>query len=92
MLEDCKQSPYDLIYSIEPIELERLKAYIKTNLANSFIKLFKSLAGAPIFFHRKPNRSFSFFVDYCGLNNLTIKNQYLLSLIGELLNCLGRVE
>lgn len=32
-----KQPPYGLIYSLEPIELETLKIYIETNLANDFI-------------------------------------------------------
>lgn len=33
-----KQSPYSLIYSLEPVELEILKIYIETNLVNSFIR------------------------------------------------------
>ena len=36
-LEDSKQPPYRLIYSIGLVELKILKTYIKTNLANSFI-------------------------------------------------------
>ena len=45
-----KQSSFGLIYSLGPIELKTLKTYIKTNLANSFIRLFKSSTGVPIFF------------------------------------------
>ncbi len=33
-----------------------LKAYIKNNLANSFIQPFKSLTKVSIFFNKKPNR------------------------------------
>ena len=40
-LVNSQQPPYGLIYSLEPIELEILKAYIETNLANRFIRLFK---------------------------------------------------
>ena len=36
-LEKDKQSPFSPIYNPEPIELEILKTYIKTNLANGFI-------------------------------------------------------
>ena len=36
-LEEGKQPPFSLIYSLEPVELETLKTYIKINLANGFI-------------------------------------------------------
>ena len=41
-----------------PVELETLKVYIETNLANRFIKPSKSPAGAPILFDRRLNGSF----------------------------------
>ena len=85
-LEEGKQPSYGLIYSLRLVELETLKTYIKTNLANSFIQASKSLAGAPIIFVRKPNGSFRLYVNYQGLNNLTIKNWYSLPLIGESLD------
>ena len=36
-LEKGKQPPYRPIYSLGPVELETLKTYIKTNLANNYI-------------------------------------------------------
>ena len=69
-----------------------LKTYIEINLANGFIKPSKSPAGAPILFIRKKDDSLRLCVDYRGLNNLTIKNRYLLSLIGESLDRLGRAK
>ena len=36
-LEEDKQPPFGPIYSLGPRELETLKTYIKTNLANGFI-------------------------------------------------------
>ena len=36
-LKKGKQSLFGLIYSLELVELETLKTYIKTNLANNFI-------------------------------------------------------
>ena len=36
-LEEGKQPSFSSIYSLGPIELETLKTYIKTNLANGFI-------------------------------------------------------
>ena len=91
-LVDGQQPPYGPIYSLGPMELETLKTYIETNLANGFIRPSKSLAGAPILFDRKLNGSFRLCVDYQGLNNLTIKNWYLLPLIGESLDRLGRAR
>ena len=63
-LVDGQQPPYGPIYSLEPVELETLKAYIETNLANDFIKLCKSPAGAPILFNQKSNGFFLLCVDY----------------------------
>ena len=52
-LVDDQQLSYRPIYSLKPVELEILKTYIETNLANDFIKLSKSLAGAFILFNKK---------------------------------------
>ena len=91
-LEEGKQPLFGPIYSLGPVELETLKTYIKTNLANGFIRPFKSPAGAPILFDRKPDGSLRLCVDYRGLNNITIKNRYPLPLIGESLDRLGRAR
>ena len=88
-LQESHQPPYRPIYSLGPVELESLKTYIKTNLANGFIWLSKSPADAPILFVGKPNGSLRLCVDYWGFNNLTIKNRYPLPLIGESLDRLS---
>ena len=81
LVDNCQQPPHGPIYSLEPVELETLKAYIEINLANGFIRPSKSPAGTPILFDQKSDGSFWLYVDYQGLNNLTIKNRYPLSLI-----------
>ena len=91
-LEEGKQPPFGPIYSLGPVELETLKTYIETNLANGFIRPSKSPAGAPILFDRKPDGSLRLCVDYRGLNNITIKNRYPLPLIGESLDRLGQAR
>ena len=53
-----QQPPYEPIYSLGLVKLETLKAYIGTNLINSFIKLFKSPISASILFDRKLNSFF----------------------------------
>ena len=91
-LEDGKQPPYGPIYSLGPVELETLKTYIETHLKTRFIRPSKSPAGASILFDKKPDGSLCLCVDYWGLNNLMIKNQYPLPLIGESLDRLGRAK
>ena len=73
-LEEDKQLPFGPNYSLRLVELEILKIYIKINFANSFIWPFKSPAGAPLFFNRKPDKSFRLYIDNWSLNNITIKN------------------
>ena len=63
-LKKSKQPLYGPIYSLGPIELKTLKTYIKTNLANNFIRASKSLVGALILFIHKPNGSFCLYVNY----------------------------
>ena len=91
-LEEGKQPPFGPIYSLGPVELETLKTYIKTNLANNFIRLSKSPARASILFDRKPDGSLRLCMNYGCFNNITIKNRYPLPLIGESLDRLGRAK
>ena len=49
-LVDGQQPPYGPIYILGLMKLETLKAYIETNLANSFIRPSTSPASAPILF------------------------------------------
>ena len=64
LVDGCQQPPYGPIYSLGPVELETLKAYIETNLANGFIRPSKSPAGAPILFNQKSDGSLRLCVDY----------------------------
>jgi hypothetical protein len=67
-------------------ELIALKKFLEKNLAKGFIREFKSFAGALILFALKKNGSLRLYVDYQGLNTVTIKNRYLLSLIFKIIN------
>ena len=91
-LEKSKQPLYGPIYSLGPVELNPYKSYIETNLANGFIQTSKSLAGALILIIHKSNDRFCLCVNYWWLNNLTIKNWYLFSLIIKSLDWLGRAK
>ncbi len=91
-LVDHCQPPYGPIYRLGPVELETLKAYIGNNMANSFIWPSKSSVRAPILFDKKLNSSLRLYVDYQSFNNLTIKNEYPLPLVGKLLDRLGTAQ
>lgn len=80
------QRPYRLIYNVRPIKLVILKTYIEINLANGFIRSSMSLGSTSILFVKKINESLQLYINYKDLNNLTIKNQYLLPLICISLN------
>ena len=51
------QLSYKSSYILRPIELKALKTYIKTYLANNFLKLSKFSISAPILLIKKPNYS-----------------------------------
>ena len=74
------------------MKLETLKTHIETHLKTGFFWLFNSSAGAAILFDKKPDGSFWLCLNYQGFNNLTIKNRYLLLLISEALDRLGKAK
>jgi hypothetical protein len=61
-------------------------------LDKGFIQVSHSPAAAPILFVRKPSRGLRFCVDYQGLNKLTKKDRYLLSLIYKTLRNIGKAK
>ena len=73
-LKEDKQLLFSLFYNLRLVKLKTLKIYIKTNLANNFIRLSKSSAGASIFFDKKSDKSLYLYINYQNLNNITIKN------------------
>ena len=57
------------------------KIYINKHLIIDFIKHFQSFVDAFVLFVSKFNENFRFCIDYKNLNELTIKNRYLLFFI-----------
>lgn len=85
-LVEKKQSSYEPIYTLRLIELETLKTYIEIHLKTGYIWSSKFPTEAPILFNKKLDNSLCLFVDYRDLNNLTIRNRYLLPVIGATLD------
>lgn len=67
-------------------ELTTVKKYIDEHLKKRFIKFNFLSVSSPVFLTRKSKKKFRFCVDYRGLNALTIKNRYLISLLTKILS------
>ena len=91
-LQPGKEPPYGPIYPLSPQELAALKEFLKENLEKGFIRESKSPASAPILFAPKKDGSLQLCVDYRGLNTITIKNQYPLPLIIEIMDQVTRAN
>lgn len=66
--------------------------YIKIHLKTRFIWPPKCPADTPTLFDTNSDESLQLLIDYWRLNNLTIKNWYLFSLIGNSLDRLGHAK
>jgi len=62
---------------------------VKDQLRKGYIRLSKSPQTLPVFFVRKKDRSKQMIMDYCNLNDQTVKNNYPLLLITELIDNMG---
>ena len=69
-----------------------LRDYLDKNLERGYIRLLSSPAGYPILFIPKKNGKLRLYIDYRQLNDITIKNRYLLPLITELQDKLRTVK
>ena len=84
--EEGKQSLFGSVYNHLAIELQTLRKYINDMLAKSFIEPSKSPFGAPVLFTKKKDGGLRLYVDYRGLNAITLKNRHLLPLIQTFLD------
>jgi hypothetical protein len=91
-LQDEAQPPFGPIYNLSQTKLATLREYIDENLSKNFIMHSKLLGGAPILFVKKKDGSLHMCVDYRGLNKVTKKNRYPISLISGLLEQLGSAK
>ena len=71
-------------YRMATIELKELKLQLQDLLEWEFIRESDSSWGVPVLFVKKKDGSLRLCIDYRGLNDITIKNKYLLSHIDEL--------
>ncbi|KAI1005800.1 hypothetical protein K3495_g2421 [Podosphaera aphanis] len=79
-------------YSMNQKELKFLREHLDQELSKGFIRLSCSPAAAPVLFVKKPNGYLRFFIDYRGLNAISVKNRHALPLISETLSQLTRAK
>ncbi len=85
-LEPGKTPPFGWLYNLSDYQLKTLREYVDKNLANRFIWSSKSSARTPVLFNLKPDGTFRLWVNYRGLNSITIKYRYPLPLIDEIVD------
>ena len=77
------------VYSLSREEREKIHKFIYKQLRKGYIRLSKSTQMAPIFFVGKKNGKKCMVQDYRYLNKQTIKNNYPLPLILDIIENIG---
>ncbi len=80
------------LYKMTTEELEIVKEYLINNLYKGFIEPSQAPFAAPVLFVKKPNRGLQFYINFCKLNQITQKDQYLIPLINKLLVQIRRAK
>jgi hypothetical protein len=83
-------APFGPIYPLSEQALEALRDYLMPNLESGKVRRSKSSAEVPIIFSPKTKGSLRLFVDYRGLNKVTIKDKTPLPLMTELMERLAK--
>jgi len=74
------------IYPLSKDEKEKVQKFVNNQLRKEYIRPSKSSQIPPVFFVVKKERMV---IDYHSLNNQTVKNNYPLPLITDLINTMG---
>lgn len=90
-IED-KAPPYRPLYNLSVGELTELRRYLHDELVKGRIRHLTSPIGAPILFVPKKDGGLRLYVNYRGLNKVTVKNRHPLPLILETLDRLRRAK
>ena len=77
------------VYPLSREEREEVREFIKEQLRKEYIQLSKSLQMVLVFFVRKKDGKKKMVQDYRYLNKWTVKNNYPLSLISDVLENIG---
>ena len=78
------------IYLLLRIEREEVQEFVKDQLRKIYIRPSKSLQTSPVFFVPKKDGKKRMVQDYQYLNSWTVKNNYPLPLILDLIDSIGK--
>ena len=78
------------IYLLSRVEREEVQEFVKDQLRKGYIRPSKSPQTLPVFFVLKKDGKKRMVQDYRYLNSWTVKNNYLLSLILDLIDSIGK--
>jgi hypothetical protein len=87
-----KNPSHSPLYNLSDKELQVLQSYLNDVLVKGWIQHSVSLTEASVLFTSKKDSSLWLCVDYCELNNITVKNHHSLLLISETLNWLSSAK
>ncbi len=85
-LMKSKMSCIEFIYKMTQDELAAIQDYLDSALKKKWIHSLSSSAEASVLFIKKLNESLCLCINYHDLNEITVKNNYSLSLLSEMLN------
>ncbi len=91
-LMKSKMSCIESIYKITQDEFTAIWDYLNSALKKKWIYSSSSFAKASVLFIKKLNKSLHLCMNYHDLNEITVKNNYSLSLLFEMLNCFAHVK
>ena len=77
------------IYPLSKMEREEVQKFVEDQLRKEYIRSSKLPQMSLVFFVGKKDSNKRMVMDYCNLNDQTIKNNYLLPLITELIDNMG---
>jgi len=77
------------IYPLSKNKREEVQNFVEDQLRKGYIRPSKSPQTSPVFFVDKKDGSKWMVMDYCNLNDQTVKNNYPLPLITELIDNMG---
>jgi len=77
------------VYPLFRNEREEVQQFIQDHLRKEYIRPSKSPQTSPVFFVGKKNGGKHMVIDYHRLNKQTVKNNYPLPLITNLVNAMG---
>jgi len=77
------------VYPLSRNKKEEVQKFIDEHLKKGYIRPFKLPQTSPVFFVGKKDKEKHMVMDYCRLNKQTVKNNYPLLLIIDLIDSIG---